>query len=332
MANLEQIANEAGTSISTVSRVINNKPGVGQQLRNEIRRIMSEKGLRPKTAISTSIAIVMIARVWAMDVYSSCVLGGIFSYVSSNDINLSFSFLPPKLHRSDVVDRVVESTGATGAIIIGSAVLCGDFEAFHKSDKSYMLLNNRAKGVGYVDNDSFGGAILAVEHLISLGHKEIAFLGGDVESDIDHRQRFEGYKNALKKGKIGYDDSLFIRHIPTEHAIEAGYLAMKSLLSSKKKVTAVFANDDKMAYGGIRACIEAGLRVPEDVSFVGFDDHPDSRFIHPPLSTVKQPLHEIGYKAVRYLDLFEKGIIESLPKEVLPTELVVRKTTSPRVY
>ena len=115
-----------------------------------------------------------------------------------------------------------------------------------------------------------------------------------------------------------------IPHQPTPETAEAGYNQCMQLLLTCPEITAVFCTNDEMAIGAIKACWDADLRVPEDISVIGFDDIPYGRYLHPALSTVKQPLTELGFRAVKYLDEFLKNRRNDLPCETLETELVIR--------
>lgn len=132
----------------------------------------------------------------------------------------------------------------------------------------------------------------------------------------------------MARNGIAGDPAWIVPHHPTEQTADAGFDQCRSLLKHAPGVTAVFCTNDEMAMGAIKACWEAGLRVPDDISVIGFDGLPYGKYLHPALTTVRQPLTELGAGAVRYLDEFLKGQRTVLPEETLGTELVIRDSVT----
>jgi DNA-binding LacI/PurR family transcriptional regulator len=176
----------------------------------------------------------------------------------------------------------------------------------------------------FVDVDNFYGATLAVEHLVALGHHKIAFIGKPtLQSSVD---RYNGYRSVMREKGLLVPDEWSM--ISATSSIECGHDCTARLLEQNNRPTAIFYANDTMAYGAIQAIEEAGLRVPGDISVVGFDDIPLSRYITPPLTTVRQPTYEKGVQAARSLiDSLESG--QSPRSVILDLELVVRKSTGP---
>jgi LacI family transcriptional regulator len=173
-----------------------------------------------------------------------------------------------------------------------------------------------------VDN-ALGGE-LATAHLLELGHRRIAHLRGP-EDHIDAADRFKGYRRALRAAGVPIDPRLVV---PAGFLSEDGRGAVERLLDSGRRFTAVFAANDECAYGARLGLHHRGIRVPEDVSLVGFDDLPGSRYTTPPLTTVRQPLQEMGRRAARsILDLLRGR--KPRAGGLLQVELVVRETTAP---
>lgn len=180
-----------------------------------------------------------------------------------------------------------------------------------------------AENVSTVTVDNVEGARLAVDHLLDLGHRRIAFIGG-VPGAATAAGRLQGYRLALRSRGILLDPSLVaVGHFQ----YDGGYKAMRALLAHRP--TAVFAANDLMALGAIKAAREAGMEVPQDVSVVGFDDIPMAEMAHPPLTTVRQPAYEMGREAARLLVEFVRGTGGSPRDVVLPAELVIRRSTAP---
>ena len=169
-----------------------------------------------------------------------------------------------------------------------------------------------------MDVDNVSAAVKATRHLISLGYKRIAHITGNLDSTVT-LDRLQGYKTAMLNAGLAIDESLIVEGDFSEGS---GYAAMKKLLPLKPD--AIFAASDIMAVGAIRAMREAGLRVPEDVAMVGFDDVPVAGQINVQLTTIKQPITRFGMKAVDLLiDLIENGT-KPARRIILDTELIIR--------
>jgi LacI family transcriptional regulator len=171
---------------------------------------------------------------------------------------------------------------------------------------------------------NWAGGLAATEHLIQLGHRRIGFVHGPKQL-LCSRARFDGYRAALEAAGIPFDRAL-IHDGDFYH--QSGFDAVKQFLALDDRPTAVFASSDQMAFGAYEAIRQHGLRIPDDVNIVGFDDLPESRWTSPPLTTVRQPLAEMGALAARtVLDMAAGNEVDS-PRLELATELVVRESTA----
>ncbi len=188
----------------------------------------------------------------------------------------------------------------------------------------------RDAGVPTIVNDNVGGTYLAVDHLLGLGHREIAFILGPSQY-IDSQQRREGGIKALRDHGVKADDGLTIKESAVGWGPEAGYCSMERILRTGKRFTAVSAFDDISAFGAIRAISEAGLRVPDDISVVGFDDLPAAAFYNPPLTTVHNSMVEMGRQGAEMLHtlMAGEGLDRQARKVLTKNRLVVRKSTAP---
>lgn len=178
---------------------------------------------------------------------------------------------------------------------------------------------------GSVDMDNRKGAVLAVEHLIGLGHRRIAYLGGDLEFSSNARDRYQGFRDALNAAGI-VENPEWVRHGQFEKPF--GFSAMKSILElpASRRPTAVFAATDIIAMGAIQAAEAAGVRVPWDLSVVGFDDVELAQTCDPPLTTVHQPFVEIGQRAVELLRELIRHPAASDRRRLITPSLVVRSS------
>jgi LacI family transcriptional regulator len=173
---------------------------------------------------------------------------------------------------------------------------------------------------------NWAGGMAATEHLLSLGHRRIGFIAGPTRL-LCSRARLDGYRAALEGAGIPVDDALIV---PGDFYHASGSTGASALLDLRKPPTAVFAASDQMALGAIEALRRRGLRVPEDMSVVGFDDLPEVRWLSPPLTTVRQPLTEMGKVAARTVLRLARGEELDSPRLELATELVVRASTAAR--
>ena len=172
---------------------------------------------------------------------------------------------------------------------------------------------------------NWSGGLAATEHLLALGHRRIGLIAGPPRL-LCSRARFDGYRAALEAAGLAVDDTLVV---PGDFRPESGFTGCTALLDLPEPPTAVFAASDQMALGAIEALRRRGLRAPEDMSVVGFDDLPEVRWSAPPLTTVRQPLADMGKLAVRTVLGLARGERPDSPRVELGTELVVRSSTAP---
>ena len=171
-------------------------------------------------------------------------------------------------------------------------------------------------------------ALQAMQHLIDLGHRRIAMITGPEVEDCT-RDRVGGYKEALQKAGLPYDESLVITG---DWSATTGYLAFETLFHLHERPTAVFAQNDRMAVGLARAAREAGVSIPKQLSLIGVDDMPLASYFDPPLTTMRQDITSIGREAVRILIKSVEGKLECCQQLLLPAELVVRQSTAPMPF
>jgi DNA-binding LacI/PurR family transcriptional regulator len=170
--------------------------------------------------------------------------------------------------------------------------------------------------------DNIRGAYMAVKYLLEKGHRRIAHITGNTKFQVS-LDRIEGYQNALQEAGIGVSDEWMV---PGNFVSRGGYEAMKGLLGRHPHCTAAFAASDAMAYGALQAISEMGLRVPEDIAVIGFDDLEFSGFTNPPLTTIRQPRYEMGQKSMELLIEILRGAGKNGRKIRLDPELVIRKS------
>jgi LacI family transcriptional regulator len=216
-----------------------------------------------------------------------------------------------------------------GVVVVTTELTADQVQVFQDAglplvviDPPRLLDSDHARSVG---STNYAGGVQAVEHLLELGHRNIAYAGGPPESNIS-RERLHGYRSALESADVPVRPAL-VRHGHFTYA--SGVAMATALLTLPQPPTAVFAASDVSALGVIEGARRAGLRVPEDVSVVGFDDTPAACWSAPPLTTVRQPLHEMGRSALRLLLVDEREHHLDARHIQLATRIMVRASTGP---
>ena len=331
-----EIAALSGVSISTVSRALNGDSRVSPGVRERVMALADELEYTPNAAART--LVMQRSDLLAVVIRSGdhrefehpffqVVLDGIKRQATARGYDLLLLSHRGEEYGLDSAFFVARARRhqVSGAVVIG--VTEGDVTALARFKIPVMTVDLEPPAgleamVGRVESDNVRGGKLAVEHLHSLGRKRIATITGMLHTPPG-RKRLEGYREAIAElGLVVPDD--YVQEGDFSHA--AGYEAMRVLLRLPERPDAVCAASDHSALGAIRAVSEAGLRVPEDVAIVGFDDSALAALTHPALTTVRQDKEGIGEVVCNGLiDLIE-GHIERAPSVTLPVELVVRES------
>jgi LacI family transcriptional regulator len=333
MPTLEEVAQLAGVSRSTVSRVINNQPNVRPETRERVWQAIRKSGYRPhavarslvtnRTRIIGMLIPESVNRLF-IDPFFPLLMRGATEACNAHRYQLMLSLFTSRSDDQDIYQRVVRN-GYLDGVIVASASEDDPLIPGLLRDRIPFVSVGRYpdERVHYVDVDNISGARIALEHLIQLGHRRIGTITGRLDMAAG-QDRLTGYKDALQAHGIAIEEDLIAEGDFTE---SSGMAGMRRLL--KASPTAVFTASDTMAIGALRVLREVGLQVPQDVALVSFDDIPISGAVQPPLTTVRQPIERLGAMAVDVL----VGLLESPPPEVspiqrmiLPTELAVRKS------
>ena len=326
--NLEQIAQLSGVSRSTVSRVINNDPNVSVVTREKVLQVVQRvnytpnataRGLAAGRTHVLGLVIPMGVAALFTDPYFPLLIQGVSSACNAREYSVMLWLAEPEYERRQI--RQIMYSGLVDGVIVSSMLLNDSLvQALSDSDLPFMLVGRHPTDAhaSYVDADNISGAREATTHLLRQGRTRVATITGP-QNMIAGADRLTGYLAALRDRGVASDPTLIAEGDFTE---AGGYRAMQQLLT--RRLDAVFVASDMMAFGAMRALREAGLRVPEDVAVVGFDDLPQAAHNDPPLTTVRQPIYRLGSTAVdSLLDLIEYPD-SSARRIVLPTELVVR--------
>jgi LacI family transcriptional regulator len=325
---LEKIAELAGVSRSTASRVVRNQGSVSAKARANVQRIIQETGYQPNAAARSlaghrtdiiGFVILEIFRYIFNDPYFGRLVEGVTQEANNQDQTLTLFLLHEANDIARLTTRILQNPFVDGLVISSTIIDNPIIPRLLERNLPFVILGRHENSqVSYVDTDNVGGAYTAVSHLLRLGYQRVGTITGTMNnySAID---RLEGYKNAHRDLRQEIKPEFI--HIGT-YMEESGYAGMKQLL--KQEVDAVFAASDSIAIGAMKAIHEVGLRIPEDVAIVGFDDLSFAAKANPPLTTIRQTIRQIGQLAVDTLMALVENK-EMPPRRVsLPTELVIR--------
>jgi LacI family transcriptional regulator len=329
---IRDIADLAGVSIATVSRVLNDRPDVAPDTRETVLQVVREHGFsRNRGARGLSkgrTGFVGLTLPLIADAYFGPILSGAAEALYEEDMRI---VLGPTLHEHDrevsLLERLVrESTD--GAILMLPSESEDELRALQAQGYPFVVVDPMEPppdGIPCVSAMHASGAKRAIEHLLAFGHRRIGVIAGP-EGWYATEERLLGYRAALAGAGLLPDPEL-IRY--SNWRIETGEPMAVDLLSQRNPPTAIFGFNDNVAIGALNAAHRLGLRVPEDVSIVGFDDTFQSTIVLPRLTTVRQPLQELGRTGVSLLmRLLEGQRVDALHME-LATTLVVRDSTAP---
>jgi LacI family transcriptional regulator len=330
-ATIRDIADAAGVSVATVSRVINDRPDVAPGTRDEVlRHVRAHNFTTNRSARALSVGrtgYVGFTMPYVRADYFASILAGAVEAAFEQEMRL---VLCATLHEHDREVSLLETLidGATdGAIILLPEETSEELEALRSSGYPFVVADPRiplTEGIPAVSAAHRAGAKAATDHLLALGHRRIAHISGH-RTWAATEERIEGYHAALAAAGVLPAGELLAEG---DFEMPSGYAAAGRLLDLAERPTAIFASNDNMAVGVLQAARERGLSVPADLSVVGFDDAELARSVTPALTTVRQPLAELGRTAVSLLmRLIEGQRVEALRVE-LATRLVLRDSTS----
>lgn len=336
---MRQIAERAGTSRTTVSFVLNDVPGINisPETRQRILEIARQLHYIPDStaqslARGTSQTIALVLRQSSHQVISDAFLAPVVQGIATAVKDLGYHVLIEPLdpsHSLHEIGNIVRSRRADGILLSGPRTDDRDLLLGLHRENIPLVLMGQLPGTDlpYVDVDNVHGARLAVSHLTEQGCRRIACITNAPLSYTASRDRLEGYAHVLEAAGIGYDEVL-VRY--GDFTDESGEAAMRSLLEAPgPPPQAVFVASDVVALGALSALKEAGLRVPQDMALVGFDDIPLAAYIDPPLTTVRLPAYALGWAAGKTLTRLILGPEELKDSRVLlDTELVIRQSSA----
>ncbi len=332
---LSAVASQAGVSVATVSKVVNDRSDVSDATRARVRQLLDEHGYLPRTThrppVATNAAL-ELAFEGDLHAYTADVLQGVLDAAAESGVSVVVTCRPIGAGPTDAAARAWArglSVGGRRALIAVTSVLSSSQLTALASEGIPLVVIDPLEmpnvDVTSVGSTNFSGGVSAVAHLLDLGHRRIAYLGGHSQAACN-QARMHGYRAAMERAGVAVPEG-FVRS--SRFIYSDGLECGLELLDLPSPPTAIFAGSDEIAVGVMEAARQRGLDVPADLSIVGFDDTQLARMSSPPLTTVRQPLAEMGRLAVRTaLRLSEGGSIDSHHVE-LATDLILRESTAP---
>lgn len=336
-ATIKDVAEEAGVSITAVSLYLNDRAGISQETRNRIAAVIEELGYRPRENNRKNKPPLQPAERYIglltemLPIYSDHFYADVTHAIQAEAERLGYSLVLGTLDPTKPdLPRVVTEQQVAGHIVIGGGDITDELVArLAESGAPLLLIDNESwrQEIDCVMVDNHRGAYLATQHLIELGHRRIGIICGPAKYKT-LQQRLHGYLAALRDAGIAPDNQLIQPSI-SQGKPRKGYLEMQQLLALPDPPTAVFAVSDRSALSALEAIREAGLRVPDDISLVGFDNVNSTALTYPPLTTLGADRQAMGVNAMRRLHDVVRGRAAGPIKIVMHMQLVVRQSTAP---
>lgn len=328
-ATIADIAAELGVSVPTISKVLNGRADVAPGTRARVEEALERHQYRRRRARPNGsapglveLAIHRLPSFWSVEI-----IRGVEEVLGPKRASIVLSSLDGEHRpRQEWLDDVL-ARRPLGVILVLSDLSAAQRKQLETRSIPFVVVDTAGEaepGVPTVGSQNWNGGLVATRHLLGLGHRRIAAMSGPTDL-LCSRARVDGYRSAHDEAGVSVDPGL-IHH--GDFTVDDGYAAGLALLAAAGRPTAVFAGSDMQALGVMRAAHELGLRVPDDLSVVGYDDIPITGWLWPPLTTVRQPLREMAGTAARIVLDLAKGIRPDNLRVDLATELVVRQSTA----
>ena len=330
---LQNIADHLGLSVATVSRALADVPTVAAKTRARVLAAAAAMGYYPnvmarrlqKQRTDTIGFVIPTFGLRFSDPFFSELLAGVGNAAAKHEMDLLVSTCAPGPEELAVYERIVKQCRVDGMLVVRTRVQDQRIAYLVEHNFPFVAFGRTEQALDfpYIDVDGYAGLRALTQHLIDLGHHVIAYVSAPLEL-MFAKYRLQGYQDVLKANHLLYDAALIQIGALTE---QDGYEAGKQLLCGDKAPTAIIASNDLMALGVINAARACGLQVGRDVAVAGFDDIPVSSHAQPPLTTIHQPIYEIGRRSCEMLITLLSGQRLATPQVLLQPELVVRQST-----
>ncbi|MFW6269221.1 MAG: LacI family DNA-binding transcriptional regulator [Bacillota bacterium] len=338
---IQDVADKAGVSVTTVSRVLNNKGRISQQTRDEVWRVVNEIGYKPRkynvNNEMKTIAFIYNSRYLEginNNPFYGEVVNGLELVLKEHNYHPILKTISGKKGENDEeknkITQFVNNSSLDGIVIISYEIDRDFILKLKQTGKPLVLVDNDLweDNIDSIVNDNLNGSKQIINHLLELGHEKIFFMGGPLNHD-SLKYRFKGYKSALGKAGIEIDDDLIHFCDPYKWSNEAYEITTEILNSKGKKPTAFFAVSDNLAMAIMKAILKMGFSIPGDFSVAGFDDMNIALQMHPSLTTVKVHKERMGIEAgERLIELINQKKQEPI-KQIISVKPVLRDSTGP---
>ncbi|MFJ8822820.1 LacI family DNA-binding transcriptional regulator [Streptomyces sp. NPDC102467] len=325
---ITEIAREAGVSVPTVSRVVNGRSDVSPGTRARVEALLHLHGYQRRPPAPGARAALLdlvfndLDSPWAVEI-----IRGVEEVAHDAGVGTVVSAIHDRAGAARQWMTNLRARASDGVILVTSVLEPRLHDELRRLGVPLVVIDpagSPATEAPTVGAANWAGGMAATQHLIGLGHRRIGFIEGPPRL-LCSRARLDGYRAALDGAEVPVEDALIV---PGDFYHESGFTGCNLLLDLAEPPTAVFASSDQMALGAIEALRRRGVRVPEDMSVVGFDDLPEVRWSAPPLTTVRQPLADMGKLAARSVLDLARSVAPASPRVELATELVVRASTA----
>ncbi|MED3575540.1 LacI family DNA-binding transcriptional regulator [Cytobacillus praedii] len=327
MANIQQVAEKAGVSVATVSRVLNHAASVSTKTRLKVEDAIKELNYEPsmlgRNLRNSESRLLLVLLPSISNPFYTEIINGIQNTAIANSYNILLCETDSNPQRENIYFNMIKNKLADGVISMDPTVNRQKLTELAESHPVILCSEYDEGGsIPFVTIDSELAAYQAVKHLIRLGNKKIALINSD-EKFLYARQRRSGYERALREFDLPIREE-WIYHT-RDLEFQNGVQAMRILLELEEKPTAVFAVSDTLAIGALKGINGSGLHVPNDLAIIGFDNISFSNMTNPTLTTVSQPMYKMGVAAANLLIMSIKG--EQVESVVLDHDLIIREST-----
>ncbi|MDH3788848.1 MAG: LacI family transcriptional regulator [Xanthomonadales bacterium] len=336
--SIKDVARLAEVSIATVSRCVNDPDRVRASTRNRVEAAILQTGYSPNPLAQSfrrgKTKVIMVVLPSVGDPFFTEVMKGLREVANASGYSLLINETQFNTMTADEIGAMVVSRQADGIVLLasvspfGTAVLSSDNNRRLPVVVGCEIVSLQAAGYPSVHIDNQAAAIEVTDYLLELGHRRIAFIHGQ-ESSLLTKDREDGYRLSMLAAGLSIEDGWVVGGNLT---ITGAIQATQKLLRHRHRPTAIFCANDEMAMGCMHAIKSAGLKIPQDVSVIGFDDVRYAAIMDPPLSSVRQPAKDIGEQVMlRLLGEIETGRSTDAEPVIVPHELVLRRSVAPPV-
>jgi DNA-binding LacI/PurR family transcriptional regulator len=328
---IADIARLAGVSHMTVSRVLNEKGLVARNTEERVRKVIEEVGYQPNliarslTSKQSMLIGVSIPRTESiMDEYIAQVLSGVLTIIKDNNYRVMLFLVDIEREKDTLYVDIIRRNMIDGLLLFKTKVDDPKLSVLAKSGRSFVLINHKKidEEYNFIDTRNEQGAQIAVKYLYELGHRDIAFVAGSL-NETNARDRLEGFKNAMSDLGLPCRENCIVYG---EFNRDKAYNEVGKLLALENRPSAIFCSDDYMAIAAMKRIEEAGLAVPKDIAVIGFDNIELSAHVQPELTTIQQPLQELGTRSMELLLDLINGRQKTPIHQFLDVKLVKRQS------